>query len=229
LIYLCSYYISLVQAIPGRIIPVDLAPITSRAPTADAAGYLIDVPCGTPEHKPELFNVQGLTEDRGPICETYPCQLEIRGRNFFANATVILAVPDEQRTQGTFDGPYGGRTPEGPNVTVGEVMHIAMDEDIYSYDNVSCESLYDCLRDVEAKIFYSLLLCSLANPGDDRNCRPRYRTLLRYVYTGADQYFRTDVAHWYFDSPPRSKLHSKSLRHGRLQCHLHDRTRSSSN
>jgi hypothetical protein len=157
LIYLCSYYISLVQAIPGRIIPVDLAPVSSRAPTADAVGNLIDVPCGTPADKPELFNVQGLPRDRdrGPICDMYPCELEIRGRNFFANATVILAVPDEQ---GTLVGPYRGRTPEGPNVTVGEVMHITMDEDIYSYDKVSSESLYDCLRDVEAKIFYSLLL-----------------------------------------------------------------------
>ena len=100
------------EALPGRIVPVDLAPVTITAPVATSNGGIVDVPCDLPPEKPELFNVAG----DGPICYTTPCELEIRGRNFGATPpSVRLLVPSEQET-----GPYANPTTITiPNVTVG--------------------------------------------------------------------------------------------------------------
>jgi hypothetical protein len=116
------------EALPGRIIPVDLAPVSIAAPVALPNGDLVNVPCALPPGKPELFNVQGL---QGPICVMYPCVLEIRGRHFSNTTTstppeVTLEVPDEQA-----DVPYSRvPTPISP-VMVGDVTHNE------AYDSVS--------------------------------------------------------------------------------------------
>jgi hypothetical protein len=94
------------EAMPGRIIPVDLAPVTIAAPVTLPDGDIILAPCDLPLWKPELFNVHPE-----PICSfevNTLCDLIIRGRNFGANgttATLRLAVPTEQA--GVEDGPYG--------------------------------------------------------------------------------------------------------------------------
>ena len=85
------------EALPGRIIPVDLAPVTISSPVALPDGDIIQAPCDLPQTKPELFNV--FPE---PICTGFPCILRIRGRNFGTAPTVNLAVPTEQD-----EGPYG--------------------------------------------------------------------------------------------------------------------------
>lgn len=119
------------EGLPGRIIPVDLAPVTVTAPLADATGDLVEAPCGLPPGKPELFNVRNTnsTADLGPICVSYPCALEIRGRNFFstpmpATGYVSLVPPDEQAT-----GPHSSKTP--PMIIVMAPAHMP------NYDSVS--------------------------------------------------------------------------------------------
>jgi len=87
------------EALPGRIIPVDLAPVMITAPIVDYNGNIVDAPCGLPLGKPELFTVHSANgvPDMGPICETFPCELEIRGRNFCTmngtDPTVTLEHP----------------------------------------------------------------------------------------------------------------------------------------
>ena len=89
------------ESLPGRIIPVDLAPVTITAPMATASGDLIDAPCDLPASIPELFNVRNAnpTADLGPICdftEADWCAQEVRGRNFGSTPTVTLGQPSEQ-------------------------------------------------------------------------------------------------------------------------------------
>lgn len=91
------------EAMPGRIIPVDLAPVTITAPMVLASGEVVDAPCDLPTSIPEFYNVRNAdpnVADLGPICtfnETDTGLLEVRGRNF-GNVTlsVSLVLPDEQ-------------------------------------------------------------------------------------------------------------------------------------
>jgi hypothetical protein len=125
------------EALPGRIIPVDLALVSSAAPMALPNGDLVNVPCALPPGKPELFNVQG-SQHQGPICSAYPCELEIRGRHFFNDATspvipaVTLAVPDEQTNV-----PYSRVTGPLPEylIEVSDAMHNDTNG-AYPYDSV---------------------------------------------------------------------------------------------
>jgi len=114
------------EGLPGRIVPVDLAPVTITAPTARAGGGVVDnPPCELPDGKPELFRVAG----DGPICTTYPCELVIHGRNLGpTNPTVQLLVPSEQET-----GPYVNPT----SVTIPAVTVRSVDSSLADYDSVS--------------------------------------------------------------------------------------------
>ena len=92
------------ESLPGRIIPVDLAPVTITTPMATASGDLIDAPCDLPASIPELFNVRNANHtDLGPICnftEADWCALEVRGRNFGVEPTVTLGQPSEHLDAG---------------------------------------------------------------------------------------------------------------------------------
>ena len=103
------------EALPGRIIPVDLAPVQIASMIKNPDGDIVNVPCDLPG-APELFNVIS-SDDMGPVCKTYPCQLTIRGRNFFDTANPVapqiwLSLPDEQ-----VDGPHGKTSLPVANVT----------------------------------------------------------------------------------------------------------------
>jgi hypothetical protein len=87
------------EALPGRIIPVDLAPVMISSMIVNQVGDTANTPCDLPGI-PELFNVVS-SDDLGPICMNYPCQLVVRGRNFFNAASPVapvvwLSLPDEQ-------------------------------------------------------------------------------------------------------------------------------------
>lgn len=137
------------EALPGRIIPVDLAPVTISAPMALATGDLVDAPCDLPASIPELFNVRNADPnviDLGPICtflnetdgETDTCSLEVRGRFFGFSPNVFLRLPDEQ-----LNSPQAsGKSPPPVVSTPTESVNYTGTSD-HHYDSV-CERIGMC-------------------------------------------------------------------------------------
>jgi hypothetical protein len=125
------------EALPGRVIPVDLAPVTITAPMLLATGELVDAPCDLPESIPELFNVRNAdpaVADLGPICTfngTDTCSLEVRGRNFGPSPDVSLGLPEEQLAS-----PQAGPGKVAPVVDVISLTIVNRTSGDHHYDSV---------------------------------------------------------------------------------------------
>jgi hypothetical protein len=92
------------EALPGRIIPVDLASVRTTAAVLTPPGGFTEPPCNIPPGKPELFSVhhyksssgvdiEGTMDDTGPICKAYPCYLVVRGKHFFDQTPTAANLP----------------------------------------------------------------------------------------------------------------------------------------
>ena len=85
------------ESSPGRITPVDLAPMTSAEPRLQDGGEITKAPCDIPDQHHELYNVKNEANNTGPICLSYPCQLVIRGKNLIASVLDRIVVSQRHR------------------------------------------------------------------------------------------------------------------------------------